>query len=89
MSDSVARFFLWEEKEKTEGKDIYLPKVKIRFKLQQADSIYIYIYIIYNIIYAREHRLTKRDREKKREGEREEKREETVLASAIHTLKLE
>lgn len=80
MSDSVARFFLREEKEKTEGKDIYLPKVKIRFKLQQADSIYIY---------AREHRLTKRDREKRREGEREEKREETVLASAIHTLKLE
>ena len=28
-------------------------------------------------------------KETEREGEREEKREETVLASAIHTLKLE
>ena len=79
MSDSVARFFLGEEKGKTEGKNIYLPKVKISFKLWQADSIYIC-----------PRAPSQKKRQKGREGEREEKRrEEKVLALATHMLKLE
>ena len=61
MSDSVARFFLGEEKGKTEGKNIYLPKVKISFKLQQADGIYM-------CPRAPSQKERQRERERRREG---------------------